>query len=106
MIRSLLNANGTLAPWITESFPIIQTILLILISICAVTIIVVVLLQQSNPEGGANAITGTNESYYSMNKGGNKEGRLQKIIIISSILILVFAILYFISLGIYNLGSV
>jgi len=101
MLRSLLNAS-TLASWITESFPIIQTVVLVLVAIFAVVIIVCVLLQTSNPDGGSNAITGTNDSYYAVNKGSSKEGRLKKAVIISAIAIFVLAVIYFIAMGIYN----
>ena len=101
MFKSLLNAS-TLAPWITESFTIIQTIILVLVAIFAVVIIVCVLMQTSNPDGGRNAITGTNDSYYAMNKGSSKEGRLKKAVIISAVAIFVLAVIYFIAMGIYN----
>ena len=101
MFKSLLN-ESTLAPWITESFTIIQTVLLVLIAIFSVVIIVCVLMQTSNPDGGNNAITGTNDSYYATNKGSSKEGRLKKAVAISAIAILVLAVAYFITMGVYN----
>ena len=87
---------------VRDSFPIIQSVLLILITICAVIIIVAVMMQTSNPEGGNNAITGSNESYYSQNKGNTRDGRLKKVVIICSILVLVLAITYFITFAIYS----
>jgi protein translocase SecG subunit len=93
---NLLLADGPVASWISKSFPIIQTILIILIALLAVAIIVCVLLNPSNPDGGSNAITGSNESFYSQNKGSSREGRLKKIIIISSACIFVFTVLYLI----------
>lgn len=99
----LLNDNSPVADWISKSFPVIQTILIILITILALAIIFSVLLQPSKPAGGNNVILGTNnESYYSQNKSHSKEGRLNKIIIISAISILVLTLLYFISFGIYS----
>lgn len=99
---NLLLADGPVASWISKSFPIIQTILIILIALLAVAIIVCVLLNPSNPDGGSNAITGSNESFYSQNKGSSREGRLKKIIIISSACIFVFTVLYLILTKIYN----
>ena len=56
----------------------------------------------SDAEGGNNVITGKNESYYGSNKSGTKEGILQKIILICSIAILVCAIIYFVTVKIFN----
>ena len=103
MLHLLLESESPVADWISSSFPIIQTILIIFITIFAITVIVAVLLMPSNPQNGRNVIMGTNnESYYSSNKSRNKEGRLKKIIIISASCIFVLTILYFISFGIYN----
>ena len=70
----------------------LRSILLILAGIAAIVIIVSVLCQPANPDGGRNVITGTNDSYYSQNKGSTKEGRLKKMIIICSAVILVLTI--------------
>lgn len=99
---NLLLADKPVANWIKTSFPIFQTILIILIAILAVAIIVCVLINPSNPDGGSNAITGSNESFYSQNRGSSKEGRIKKIIIISAICIFVFTVLYLILTRIYN----
>ena len=82
MFRFLLVPN-----WVSSSFPVIQAILLALITLSALCIIVAVLLQPSNPDGGNNVITGKNESYYGANKTDTKEGRLHKMILICSIAI-------------------
>ena len=84
-------SSGTAATLIT-----IRSIVLILMAIAAITIIVAVLMQPSNPDGGRNVITGTNDSYYSQNKGQTKEGRLKKLIIISAVVILVLTIAFFV----------
>lgn len=99
---NLLLADKPIPNWIKVSFPVIQTILIILIALLAVAIIVCVLINPSNPDGGSNAITGANESFYSQNKGSSKEGRLKKIIIVSSVCIFVFTVLYLILTRIYN----
>ena len=74
----------------------LRSIVLILMAIAAIAIIVAVLMNPSNPDGGRNVITGTNDSYYAQNKGSTKEGRLKKLIIISSIVILVLTIAFFV----------
>ncbi len=74
----------------------IRTIILILMGLCAIALTVAVLLQPSNPDGGRNVITGTNDSYYAQNKGNTKEGRLRRIIVITAIVILVLTIAFFV----------
>ena len=93
----LLSNSRPVADWIATSFPIIRTVLIILITIFAVTIIFAVLLQPSKPAGGHNVILGTNESYYSHNKQFTKEGRLKKNIVFSAIVIFVLSVLYYLS---------
>lgn len=92
----------TLPEWVTKSFPIIQAVLLVAITLCAIVITIAVLVQPSNPDGGNNVITGKNESYFGANKGDTKEGRLHRLIVALSITILVSAIVYFVLIGIYN----
>lgn len=74
----------------------IRTIILLVMGIASIALTVAVLIQPSNPDGGRNVITGTNDSYYAQNKGSTKEGRLKRIIIICSIIILVLTIAFFI----------
>ena len=100
MFKFLL--ERTLPAWVTESFPIIQAVLLVIIALCGIAITVSVLIQPSNPDGGNNVITGKNESYFGANKGDTKEGRLHRLIVALSITILVAAIIYFVLVGIYN----
>ena len=90
--RFLCDVTGATATLLTT----IRSIVLILTAIAAIVIIVAVLVQPSNPDGGRNVITGTNDSYYAQNKGSTKEGRLKKLIIICSIAILVLTIAFYV----------
>lgn len=90
--RFLCDVSGETATFLTT----LRSIILILTAIAAIAIIIAVLVQPSNPDGGRNVITGTNDSYYSQNKGDTKEGRLKKIIIICSIVILVLTIAFYV----------
>ena len=92
MFRYLLDVSAGTA----RSLTTIRSILLILTAIAAIAIIVAVLIQPSNPDGGRNVITGTNDSYYAQNKGDTKEGRLKKIIIICSVIILVLTVAFYV----------
>ena len=65
-------------------------------AIFSILVIIAVLKKPSNPEGGTNAITGISDTYYMHNKANTKEGRLQKLIIISMSCIFAFTVIYFI----------
>ena len=90
--RLLCDVSASTATLLTT----LRSIILILTAIAAIVIIVAVLVQPSNPDGGKNVITGTNDSYYAQNKGDTKEGRLKKMIIICSIVILVLTIAFYV----------
>lgn len=90
--RFLCDVSAGMATTLTT----IRSILLILTAIASIAIIVAVLMQPSNPDGGRNVITGTNDSYYAQNKGDTKEGRLKKIIIICSVVILVLTVAFYV----------
>ena len=94
--------NSSLTPeWVSKSFPIIKFVLLALIVLSAIALIIVVLMQETDNENGGNAITGIRETYYSQNKGMNKEGRLKKITIVLSIFIAVAIVVFFVLTEIY-----
>lgn len=88
----LLDVSAETATLLTT----LRSIVLVLMGIAAITIIVAVLIQPSNPDGGRNVITGTNDSYYAQNKGQTKEGRLKRLIVISAVVILVLTIAFFV----------
>ncbi len=98
----LLDVAKPMPDWISNSFPIIQTILIILVAIVAIIVLVAILFTTPNTSGGSNAVTGVNESYFMQNKGTSKEGKLKRIIITGAVLVLVFTILYFVLFGIYS----
>ena len=88
--------------WVANSFPIIKFILLLLILISAVALIVVVLMQSTDGDNTTNAVTGIKDTYYSQNKGMNREGRLKKATIILSTVIAVAVVVFFILSVIYQ----
>ena len=100
MMNLLLDA--TYAKWITTTMPILRSIFVILMLVCCLMITIICLATESDAEGGTNAITGNSyESFYSQNKSSTREGRLKKLLIISSIIAGVSAVLYFVTLLIY-----
>lgn len=87
--------------WVSKSFPTIRIVLFCLVVACAIVVIVATLFQNED-SADTDVITGSQESYYSQNKGGSRDAKLKLITIISAIVIAVSVILYFVSLLIYN----
>lgn len=87
---------GVIPTWFESFYNIAQTAFIILIALFAIGIIIIIMAQESNAEGGNNVITGASESFYAANKGSTREGRLKKLIKILGILIAVLAVLYFV----------
>ena len=97
----LATTNETPDPiWIQQSFPIIKIVLAILISICAIFMIVAVLAQKGEANGSAS-ITGTQDTFYNRNKGTSLQGVIKKLTVIDAILLLVFCIAFLILNAIY-----
>lgn len=100
MLNLLL--SETYASWITTSMPILRSIFVIIMLLTSLTVIIICLATDSNAEGGTNVITGNSyESFYSQNKKSTREGRLKRLLIISSIICGFCAIMYFVTLLIY-----
>lgn len=100
-------SNLLLAPsenkWIGDSFPIIQGIIISLISVLSIIMIVAILVSPPDIGTGSNAITGASESYYTKNRNKNNLGRIRNLIIICSVTIAVLTIIFFIMFGIFNM---
>ncbi|MDD4110244.1 MAG: preprotein translocase subunit SecG [Clostridia bacterium] len=92
---------GLIPDWVVVSFPIIRYVLMFVIAVAAVVLIATVLMQEDSSSGGANAITGAQESYYSQNKGKTKEGLLRKVTIAMASTIGISIVLFFVSTLIY-----
>ncbi|MCL2755576.1 MAG: preprotein translocase subunit SecG [Firmicutes bacterium] len=88
--------------WISESFPIIQAVLVIIIALACIVMVVCVLASPAQVGRGSNAITGASESYYTKHKGRNNQGRIRNMIIICASIIAVCSILYFVTWQIFN----
>ena len=90
------------ARWISTSFPVIRTILMIGLAVAALLLIVLVFLQIGSGSNTNNVITGNSDSYYSQNKGSSREGRITRWVYICVGVIAVLCIFYFIKLKIYQ----
>jgi len=101
MLFNLLGATG-LPVWVTNSFPIIRQILMVLVFVAAICMIIVTMIQPGESSGGTNVITGASESFYSKNKSSSREGRFKRLTIALSIFIAVAVIIYCILTTIYG----
>lgn len=88
--------------WLANTMVISRYVIVGVIALCAVAIIFLVLFQKSNSDGGLNAISGVQETYFSQNKGQTRDGLLKKLTVILAIIIAVLAIVYWITLKVYN----
>ena len=86
---------GTIPTWIEKSFPVFERICLVLLAIIALVLVVLVFMQITDGNGTSNAITGNQDSYYSQNKSGSREGRITRTIYIVIGIILVLSVAYF-----------
>ena len=78
--------------------PVARWVFIGLIFVCSLIIIGATLFQSSSEDNNATAISGgQQESYYSQNKGESKDGKLNRATIVSSIIIAVCTVLYFVS---------
>ena len=101
MLYSLLAAQG-LPVWVTNSFPIIRQILVVLVFVASIGIILITMFAPSEAQGGTNVITGASESFYSKNKSSSREGRFKRFIILLSCFIAVAILVYCILTVIYG----
>lgn len=69
----------------------------IVVSIASVVLIILVCLQEGKSAGLSGAISGGSDTYWSRNKGRSKEGRLERITI-------VFTVIFFIAAILLNVG--
>ena len=86
-------ADEIQSDFVTTVLPIMRYVLFFLIIACAIVIIITCLLQSNSSEGG-DPITGIQESYYTKNKGGSREGRITKMCYIIAGIIVFFIIVY------------
>lgn len=87
---------GTVPTWISNSFPVIQRVCLVILAIFALALIVLVFMQITGGSETSNALTGNQDSYYSQNKSGSREGRITRLVYICLGVIAVISIVYFV----------
>ena len=94
---------STVPTWITKSFPVFERICLVILAILCLAMVVLVFMQITGGSETNNVLTGNQDSYYSQNKSGSREGRITRLIYISLGLIAFFSILYFVFMKIPTL---
>ena len=82
---------GTVPEWITKSFPVFERICLVVLAVLCLVMVVLVFMQITGGGEASNAITGNQDSYYSQNKSGSREGRITRLIYICLGLIAFFS---------------
>lgn len=93
---------AAVANWVSQSFPVVRMVLLILITVLALAMIFIVLFQPGNDGNGLGAITGSStETFYSKNKSQTLESTLKRLTVILGIVIAVLTVLFFISVAVY-----
>lgn len=97
---NLLLAEKVRPEWVVNSFPIIRIVLVCLIGVCAISMIILVLAQESSSRG-ASAITGEANTFYNRNKGKSLQGKIKKLTIFDATLLLAFCIIYIVIHAIY-----
>ena len=104
-VLNLLLARTERPKWITDSFPVLQGIIIGLISLISIVMVVAILVSPPDSGTGTNAITGASESYYTKNRNKNNLGRIRNLIIICAAAIAVLTIIFFIMFGIFNMSG-
>lgn len=98
----LTGSTAEVPAWVASSFPVIEIVLAVLITICSIFMIVAVVMQKGE-SNGATGITGASaDTFYNRNKGGSLQGKLKKLVMIDAIVILVLAVLFLICFSIYT----
>ena len=93
----------TVPTWIDNTFPVFERICLVILAVLALVLVVLVFMQITGGSETTNSITGNQDSYYSQNKSGSREGRITRLVYICLGLIALFSILYFVFLKIPTL---
>jgi len=104
-MNNLFLAPSNMPKWVGDSFPIIQGIIIGLISLLSIIMIVAILVSPPDAGTGTNAITGASESYYTKNRDKNNLGRIRNLIIICAVTIAILTVVFFVMFGIFNMSG-
>ena len=94
-------SSGSVPAWVSDSFPIIRIVLVCLMVLIGLALIVIILFQPSSASG-MGAITGQRDTYYAKDKSKSLESVMKRLTVIFGIIEGVLAILFFVTLVVYN----
>lgn len=97
----LQNLFLSVASWVSDSFPIIRIVMIVLMVAIGIAIILLVLFSPSE-SSGMGALTGQSDTFYSKNKSKTVESAIKRATIVLGVLEAVLSILFFVSLVIYS----
>jgi len=93
---------GDVPLWVSNSFPAIRIVLIILLVLLSLATVICIFLQPARADG-AGVITGqASDTYYSKHKSHNLEGLMKKLTVIFASVAAFIAILFFVTILIYD----
>ncbi len=91
------------AAWVSDSFPIIRIVLLVLLAVLGILLTLCVLFQEGNDGSGLDAVSGSSsETFYAKNKSQTLSSALKRVTVIIAITMAVIAVAFFITVAIYS----
>lgn len=100
-------ANDKVRPdWVVNSFPIIKTVVVGVLLLCAVVMIIFVMLQQGNTNGMTGITGDSSDTFYNRNKGKSMQGKIKKFMIIDAVAMMILCIAYLVLNTIFAGGLV
>ncbi len=102
---SKLLADGLQNDFWTKTLPILRYVLFFIVVACAIVMIITVIMQSNSADGSLDVMTGSQESYYSQNKGSSRDGKLKIITIVMASIIFVCIVLYLVTMLINGVGQ-
>lgn len=91
------------AAWVSDSFPIIRIVLLVLLAVLGILLTLCVLFQEGNDGSGFDAVSGSSsETFYAKNKSQTLSSALKRVTVIIAITMAVIAVAFFITVAIYS----
>lgn len=93
-------AAAAVPDWVSASFPYIRLVLMIIMVLLSAFMVFCVMTQPAASEG-LSAISGGQDTFFGKNKGKTLEGTFKRLTVLTAILLVVVAVLFFVSLIIY-----
>ena len=98
MLNAWMSMMTMMAEAVTPLFNAIKIALIVIVSLCALFLVIIILLQPGNTQG-LGEIAGAAETFLGKNKAKTQEGRLRKMTVIVSIVFVIACIVLTIMMG-------